>query len=172
VERAAITGKPADQLMMQAGLAVAKLAMAIAPHASKIWNACGPGNNGSDGLEAARLLQMWGKTVVATALGRQPEANCDKRARDAGVVWADTAPSDHDLCIDGMLGIGQDCRPLSGRLAAWAHVMNTGTPPVLAIDNSTGLNPHRGHLPGIGVAAGYTLCLLTLKPGLFTARPA
>jgi hydroxyethylthiazole kinase-like uncharacterized protein yjeF len=48
--------------------------------------------------------------------------------------------------------------------------MNTGMPPVLAIDNPTGLNPDTGHLPGTGVVADHTLCLLTLKPGLFTGH--
>ena len=170
IEMAALSGKPEDQLLRQAGLAVAKLALAIAPHASKIWIACGSGNNGGDGLEAARLLQMWGKTAIVTALERGYENSSDRRAQDAGVAWVQTAPSDHDLCIDAMLGMGQDYRPLSGRLAAWAHIMNTGAPPVLAIDNPTGLNPDTGHLPGIGVVADHTLCLLTLKPGLFTAH--
>ncbi len=170
LERSAVTAQPEDQLLRQAGMAVAKLAIAIAPHASKIWIACGSGNNGSDGLEAARLLLMWGKTVIITTFERDLETNCDRRARDAGVVWAQNPPVNHDLCIDAMLGIGQDSRPLSGRLAAWAYVMNTGMAPVLAIDNPTGLNPDTGHLPGIGVVADHTLCLLTLKPGLFTGR--
>ena len=45
-------------LMQRAGLAVAQLALAIAPHARCIWLACGPGNNGGDGLEAAMHLSL------------------------------------------------------------------------------------------------------------------
>ncbi len=54
IEHAAAAALPAHTLMRRAGLAVARLAMAIAPHARTIWVACGPGNNGGDGFEAAR----------------------------------------------------------------------------------------------------------------------
>ena len=40
-------------LMRRAGEAVARLALASYPHARIFWIACGPGNNGGDGLEAA-----------------------------------------------------------------------------------------------------------------------
>ena len=43
--------------MRRAGLAVARLALALAPHATRVWIAAGPGNNGGDGLEAALHLQ-------------------------------------------------------------------------------------------------------------------
>jgi len=59
---------PKHQLMQRAGLAVARLAMALAPHAHTIWIACGPGNNGGDGLEAAVWLKQWGKHPVVTWL--------------------------------------------------------------------------------------------------------
>ena len=42
--------------MQTAGLALAKLTLALVPHAKVIWIACGPGNNGGDGLEAAAHL--------------------------------------------------------------------------------------------------------------------
>ena len=53
IETAALAEQQNDELIRRAGLSVAKLAMAIAPHGSKVWVACGPGNNGADGLEAA-----------------------------------------------------------------------------------------------------------------------
>ena len=37
---------PPHTLMQRAGKATAQLALAIAPHAKKIWIACGSGNNG------------------------------------------------------------------------------------------------------------------------------
>jgi NAD(P)H-hydrate repair Nnr-like enzyme with NAD(P)H-hydrate epimerase domain len=55
-----------NTLMPRAGLAVAKLAQAIAPHAQTIWIACGPGDNAGDGLEAAAQLQSWGKNCFVT----------------------------------------------------------------------------------------------------------
>jgi hypothetical protein len=59
IEQAALAGLPPGTLMQRAGLAVARLAAAVAPHARRIWIACGPGNNGGDGLEAAAHLQKY-----------------------------------------------------------------------------------------------------------------
>ena len=62
------SGSP-QPLMQLAGLAAAQLAMAIAPHARRIWVAAGPGNNGGDGLEAALHLHQWGKQVLVSWMG-------------------------------------------------------------------------------------------------------
>jgi NAD(P)H-hydrate repair Nnr-like enzyme with NAD(P)H-hydrate epimerase domain len=56
IERRAAAVLPPHTLMQRAGLAVARLALALAPHARSIWVACGPGNNGGDGFEAALHL--------------------------------------------------------------------------------------------------------------------
>ncbi|MDB5732480.1 MAG: carbohydrate kinase, YjeF related protein, partial [Variovorax sp.] len=69
IEQAAAAALPPHTLMRRAGLAVARLAMAIAPHARTVWIACGPGNNGGDGLEAAAQLRQRGFTPVVTWLG-------------------------------------------------------------------------------------------------------
>ena len=53
LERLAAAGLSPHTLMQRAGLSVARLALALAPHARRIWIACGPGNNGGDGFEAA-----------------------------------------------------------------------------------------------------------------------
>ena len=64
IELTAITSLPQHKLMKRAGLVIAKLAIAISPHASKIWIACGHGNSGGDGLEAAAHLKIWGKQPI------------------------------------------------------------------------------------------------------------
>ncbi|QLA80557.1 NAD(P)H-hydrate dehydratase [Acidovorax sp. JMULE5] len=195
LEKTAAAALPTHTLMQRAGLAVAQLAQALAPHARTVWIACGPGNNGGDGLEAAMHLQRSGRKVVVTWLGQPDTAPADaraswQRARDAGVVWADTAPGDlgaNDLCIDALLGIGVSSSPHSpartpdARLQACLQALHRSPAPVLAVDLPSGLDadtgqfaaglaphtpPHRHpHAP----AARHTLSLLTLKPGLFTA---
>jgi len=60
---------PAHTLMRRAGAAVSRLALAIAPHAQRVWIAAGPGNNGGDGLEAAIHLLRQGRQVEVTLLG-------------------------------------------------------------------------------------------------------
>ena len=69
IEQQAAAALPPHTLMQRAGLSVARLALALAPHAQLIWVACGPGNNGGDGFEAALHLHQWGKKVVVTWTG-------------------------------------------------------------------------------------------------------
>ncbi|MEY4883008.1 MAG: hypothetical protein RIS34_862 [Pseudomonadota bacterium] len=175
IEHLVQTELPSGTLMQRAGLAVAKLALAVAPHARCVWVACGPGNNGGDGLEAAMHLQRWGKRCVVTWLGHPDTAPTDavsayRQAVESGVTFAEIPPSDHDLCIDALLGIGGGTRAPEGQMASWIDRMNAGAPLVLAVDLPTGLNADTGVVAQHHVAAHYTLSLLTLKPGLFTAH--
>lgn len=177
LEAAAQAAQPAHLLMQRAGLAVAQLALAVAPHARRMWLACGPGNNGGDGLEAAMHLQQWGRAPLVTWLGDEATAPTDARAsllraRAAGVQFTPAAPQGltaQDLCIDALLGIGSR-RPPEGPVAACLQAMAEQPAPVLAVDIPTGLNPDTGATYGAHVQARWTLSLLTLKPGLFTAQ--
>lgn len=175
IETAASAGQPPDALIRRAGLSVAKLAMAIAPHGSRVWVACGPGNNGADGLEAARHLQTWGKQVFVTTLtrgqvGDQAINHRLQQAVEAGVTWLPTPPDQFEACIDAILGLGCQARPFDGRLAAWIGHIHSQRQPILSVDLPTGLHPDTGGAARDAVVADHTLCLLTLKPGLFTAE--
>ena len=190
IEIAHAAALPAHTLMRRAGLATARLAVAIAPHARAIWIACGPGNNGGDGFETAYELQRRGFAPILTFCGDEarlpPDARASlQRARGAGVVIDDEPPSQHDLAIDALLGIGSTRAP-EGTMAAWLSRMRAAGAPVLSIDVPSGLNADTGVLTVDAVktssgdslatnntqniAARYCLSLLTLKPGLFTAQ--
>lgn len=178
IEQAATAALPAHTLMQRAGLAVARLAMAIAPHARTIWVACGPGNNGGDGFEAAAQLRHRGFFPVVTFLGDEGKLPSDakaslQRARDAGVTFASTPPSAYELAIDALLGIGST-RPPEGAMADWLEKMHTSGQPVLCVDVPSGLNADTGTLPqgASHSQASIRTCItfLTLKPGLFTAQ--
>lgn len=170
LEQQAAAALPPHTLMQRAGLAVARLALAVAPHAQRIWIACGPGNNGGDGLEAALHLNAWGQRVTVTLDGDPGRLPADAaaslaRVRQAGIALAVTPPPHWDLAVDALLGIGAR-RSLEGSLAAAAARMNACTSPVLAIDIPSGLDADTGQ--GEVVRARHTLSLLALKPGLFT----
>lgn len=194
MEQHAAAGLPPHILMQRAGLCIARLSLALAPHAQRIWIACGPGNNGGDGFEAAMHLHQWGKTVLVTWTGlpagkttSPPDAQASReRALAAGVPMAEQPPQDFDFCIDALLGIGATLdtgRAGGARMAQWLALMQASGMPRLAVDVPTGLDADTGqstfsgatksiasgaHIP---VAAGiFTLSLLTLKPGLFTAQ--
>lgn len=173
LEAAGLAATAQHVLMQRAGLATARLALALYPHAGRIWIAAGPGNNGGDGMEAAIYLHAWGKQLVVTWLGDPTLAPADaalsyQRARSAGVSFADQPPAAWDLCIDAMLGIGARKAP-GGILAQWIAKMCGSKAPVLSIDVPTGLDADTGVAALCHVKAAATLCLLTLKPGLFTA---
>ena len=166
--------------MQRAGLAIARVALAIAPHAQTIWIACGYGNNGGDGLQAAAWLQRWGKRVrVNTLAAREampPDAQAAwQEACAAGVQFADEAPAlqAHDLCIDALLGIGIAAnRPPDTKMQTYIAAMRHSPAQVLAVDIPSGLLADTGNWAGDvpGVCADHTITLLTLKPGLFTAH--
>lgn len=176
VERAWLAATAPFELMARAGFAVARLALAVAPHAESVWLACGPGNNGGDGLVAARHLKAAGRRVRVSLVGdaaRMPPdaARALQEAREAGVaIDADIAAEpDCMLAIDALLGLGAARAP-RGAIAQAVVALNALHCPVLAVDLPTGLATDSGALLGdAAVRAHHTLALLTLKPGLFTA---
>lgn len=191
LEQQMTVGLAPHTLMQRAGLASARLSLALAPHAQHIWIACGAGNNGGDGLETAMHLHQWGKKVTVTSLGAQNQAKVPAdalaslvRARAAGVPFAKTPPPGFDFAIDALLGIGAAPRPAHAAdqpdlLGQWLALLRTTEQPVLALDIPSGLDAGTGtDFAPESIAIGarparagsrFTLTLLTLKSGLFTA---
>jgi hydroxyethylthiazole kinase-like uncharacterized protein yjeF len=175
IEQAALAQAEPFALMARAGAAVARLSRALVPHARSVWVACGPGNNGGDGLEAAGLLRQAGLDVFVTLAADPAQLPADAhqawtRAVAAGVNFLadDEAPPTVDLALDALLGLGASRAP-QGQLAALIATLNALACPVLAIDLPSGLSADTGQTHGAAcVKASHTLSLLTLKPGLFT----
>ena len=159
--------------MQRAGVAVARLALAVAPHATAIWIPCGPGNNGGDGYTAATELVRLGKRPIVSQLkGTHPASAdfqfCRSQALLAGVQIQDTAPTTFDLCIDAMFGIGKHS-DFDATCITWIRTINASNAIVLSVDGPTGLNADTGQASLHTVTADHTLSLLTLKQGFFTA---
>ena len=171
---------PTHTLMRRAGEAVARLALAVAPHARRVWVAAGPGNNGGDGLEAAIHLLRADREVEVTLHGDVAKLPADAaaalaRATAAGVTihTAATIELDRaDIAIDALLGIGASRAPEGSIAAGMRRLDGLGARacPVLAVDVPSGLHAGTGNPLGADcVVASHTLALLSLKPGLFTA---
>ena len=176
IEARAAATLPAHTLMTRAGEAVARLALALAPHARDVEVWCGPGNNGGDGFIAAALLRAWGKDARIVLVGDPARAPDDarqawRRSREAGVPVVDGLPErvTSDIALDALLGLGVS-RALSGPLASAVERLNDGGKPILAVDLPSGLDSDTGMVLGVAVRATHTLALLTLKPGLFTGH--
>ncbi|MCY7371646.1 MAG: NAD(P)H-hydrate dehydratase [Polaromonas sp.] len=196
IEQQAASRLPAQALMQRAGLAAARLTLALAPHARRVWVACGPGNNGGDGFEAALQLHLRGVPVrvswTGPPLGKphsRDAAAARARALAAGVAVSNAAPGDFDFCIDALLGLGSAFnaeRDGQQQIAEWLHAMQNSSAPCLALDLPSGLDADTGVSsatidPPVAIISGaeyarkigskrlFCLSFLTLKPGLFTA---
>ena len=184
VEGEALSALPSFTLMARAGEAVARLALALAPHARRIVVFAGPGNNGGDGIEAATRLCEWGKSTTVLragaaaalppdashALARARAAGVDIRDFDAGQAIDGDRP---DLIIDALLGIGASRAPEGAIAAAIGRIAELAAhgARVLAIDVPSGLAVDRGQPLGTAcVSASDTLTLIAPKPGLFTGN--
>ncbi|MFN3493653.1 MAG: NAD(P)H-hydrate dehydratase [Hydrogenophaga sp.] len=188
------SGPSGPSLMAQAGLSVARMAQAIVPHARTVWIACGPGNNGGDGLHAALHLHRWaqrtrGRTqVIVTHPGADPDWPTGNprfsewqealgQVLSQGISLHEAPPPVFDLAIDAVFGIGLS-RPLEGRFGDWVARLREAPCPVLHVDVPSGLDAMTGMdalAPGgahqSATASGgprHTITFLTLKPGLFT----
>ncbi|HEX2011358.1 MAG TPA: NAD(P)H-hydrate dehydratase [Roseateles sp.] len=174
-EAEALARSAPQALMQRAGLAVAKLALALKPDARRIALLCGPGNNGGDALVAAQALAEAGKRAalwLCPGAGTAPPdaAWALRQTLDGGLAPQATLPDalQADLVIDGLLGLGANRAP-EGWIADAIRLINAQPAPVLAIDLPSGLDGQHGRA-GLAVHADHTLSLLTLKPGLFTAQ--
>jgi hydroxyethylthiazole kinase-like uncharacterized protein yjeF len=141
------------QLMRNAAAAVASFAREQFPQARRFTVLCGRGNNGGDGMMAARLLSLAGMDVAALLLG-DPERLAD----DAAEAWSElaAAPSvtlhvvreaadlahckaalETDLIVDAVVGTGF-VPPLRGLALAALEWVAGSKAPILAVDLPSG----------------------------------
>jgi hydroxyethylthiazole kinase-like uncharacterized protein yjeF len=141
-------GVPSLTLMENAGAAVAEVCQERFSVAGRIVVVCGRGNNGGDGLVAARHLRDAGKEVTVLLLAHPEDLRGDARLmfdRLAGKPLIVTAPDqlphsllrDADLILDAILGSGFR-PPVEGLLAAAIHAVNAAGVPVLSVDIPSG----------------------------------
>ncbi len=168
-------------LMQRAGAAAAEWASLLASERNQpILILAGPGNNGGDAFEAARLLRerFFDVRVVCIA----DPANLPKdaaaayqRFKQGGGTTLSAIPEDchWSLIIDGLFGIGLTRAP-EGRYTEWIATANRLASrdgcPLLALDCPSGLNADSGQTPGNTIVASHTITFISGKPGLLTAE--
>ncbi len=166
---------PPGTLMARAGLAVARMALALAPVGRHAVVLCGPGDNGGDGLVAARhlLAAGWRVQLYRVPGGRPPSSDTAAALQAAQAAGLEATPCPTrlpptDLVIDALLGLGSQRAP-AGDLARAIAAIRSASAPVLAVDLPSGLHPDTGAVLGEhAVVATATLCTLSLRPGCFT----
>lgn len=161
------------ELAEKAGTGLAAAAVDLAG-AGPVRVVVGPGNNGGDGLVAARLLREAGYEVDVLAplaldgLGGVPRTNLDRlpgptpRPFDAGALVGS------GVVVDALLGTGFEGavrEPLAGVIAE----INAAGAPVVAGDVPSGVNAATGEVEGQAVRAGITTTNHAPKIGLYVA---
>lgn len=167
-------------LMQRAGAAAADWAATLASERDQpILVLAGPGNNGGDAFEAARLLRerFFAVYVVFAANPAalpQDAAAAYQRFIEAGGITNARIPDlpHYALIIDGLFGIGLT-RPAEGCYAEWIAAANRLAErdhcPLLALDCPSGLNADNGQTLGVSISASHTITFIGNKPGLMTA---
>jgi ADP-dependent NAD(P)H-hydrate dehydratase / NAD(P)H-hydrate epimerase len=157
-------------LMENAGRAVAEEARRIAKDQDGLTViVCGPGNNGGDGLVAARLLRDQGRPVRVGLLGDIAALQGDaaimaSRWGEAIEALSPATLAGAGLVIDAMFGAGLS-RPLAGLAAHMCAAINAMGKPVIAVDVPSGLDGTTGRAEGPVVQATSTVTFFRLKPG-------
>ncbi len=170
-------------LMESAGRGVAEALAEEIPNllCRRVVVFCGKGNNGGDGLVAARHLRRMGVAVrvllLAPAYALKGDAAAHlARAREEGLLVEEIeaegawfpAPLDLDsdtIVVDALLGTGVT-GVARGPIARAIEVINTSPAAVVAIDLPSGADADSGTLSGPTVRAHRTLTLCRPKPCL------
>lgn len=167
-------------LMQRAGNAATELSKQIIESRAQgpVLVLAGPGNNGGDALEVARLLRQAFFEVYLVlaanpkALPPDAEAACQRFVNEGGKLLETIPPLPYwRLIIDGLFGIGIT-RPPTGQykhLIEEANRLRTQhTCPLLALDCPSGLNSDTGQAFEPCISATHTVTFISNKPGLHT----
>jgi NAD(P)H-hydrate epimerase len=154
-KRSVELGIPIQELMEAAGGAVAAFVLQQYPLAARVMAICGKGNNGGDGMTAARLLAAEGVGVRVLLLGQQSElkgeaAEALKRLKEgtddavveeiaAGATVAELIDllGEADLLLDAVVGTGFK-PPLRGLAAVVRDALAKVAVPVVSVDLPSG----------------------------------
>ncbi len=142
--------------------------------------AAGKGNNGGDGLVAARhLLERSARVSVflltpPDALTGEARANLERFQKISGRVHhlkeetlgdLDRELSQSDLIVDALFGTGLSS-PVEGLAAKVIAAINSSGKPVVAVDLPSGIHTDTGRVMGIAVKAAVTVTFALPKRGL------
>ena len=177
-------GMPVSVLMENAGKAVAEETRKSLGALDKQHILCliGAGNNGGDGLVAARYLHEWGAKVSVYICSQRPADDtnlklvqergitCIEAARDKNLKKFDGVLASATCVIDALLGTGK-MRPLEGVfrqvLEKVSATRNNRKLTIIAVDLPSGMDADTGAVDSACPHADTTVTLAFPKMGLF-----
>ena len=164
-------GIPSMVLMEKAALAVAACVKANAEPGSHVAAVCGMGNNGGDGVAAARLLWEDGFSVTICLIGNEEHASEEMKkqlaiVRKLGLHICTGLPSgEYDVILDAIFGIGLS-REIAGEFADAVNWINEQDALRFAVDIPSGVNATTGEILAVAAAADFTITFGTNKRGI------
>ena len=176
-------GIPSIDLMEQAADGIVQAVLKLVDANPKKCRAavfCGTGNNGGDGIAAARKLFLLGMQVQVYLVGRYEKLTKDAleetrrlsecgvelrpfdRADEAQIAWTRQS----NVIIDALFGVGlsREIAPESDFAAAIA-MMNESDAPKVAADIASGVEADSGRILGCAVKADKTITFTFKKVG-------
>ena len=164
---------PSLELMERAGEGLARV---IAEHvpAGRIAVVCGKGNNGGDGLVAARLLRAAGREVDVLLVWPAQWLSEDATAMLQRLPGPEPVAYDAALLgrahgiVDALLGTGSSGAPKDPVAGVIADI-NGARAKVVAADVPSGVDASTGEVAGEAIRAAATAAFHRAKPGLWIA---
>ena len=176
--RTQAAGTPPALLMERAGAAVARACLDLlgGAYGRRAVVVCGRGNNGGDGLVAARHLAARGRPrrrllAPADDLRGDAAANLERVHAETGVHVRPFEPAAlarelerADVAVDAIFGTGFRGAP-EDEWAAAIDGVNTAAAPVVAVDIPSGVDGATGAVPGAAIRADLTVTFGAAKLG-------
>lgn len=162
---------PSLILMERAALAVAE-EIQCRWKSGKILAVCGPGNNGGDGVAAARILKLRGYSpeILLTSSPEKFSSGMKKQIEISQKyripVVKNPVFTEYTVIIDAVFGTGLT-RDISGKTAEIIRQMNSSQVPVVSVDIPSGIHADTGEILGTAVRAEATVTFAFEKPGLY-----
>ena len=133
---------------------------------------CGLGNNGGDGLAAARHLHRWGRLADVSCidplrLGTEARRELEALRHDGVRVSAEPRFDGAEIVLDAIFGTGLSRSP-AGRFATWIEAINNAQRRVVAVDVPSGLDADSGVAYAPCVHANATVTFSLPKSGLLS----
>jgi len=161
-------------LMENAGRATATLAARMLQGTTigkRVACLVGGGNNGGDGMVAARHLANWGadvKVIVGTTKDKMKDIPLEQlhilEKMGVPILSTEYALRDYELLIDGLIGYGLEGNPRD-RIAMIIKDANASGRPILGLDLPSGMNATTGEAYDPCIKATTTLTLALPKTG-------
>lgn len=138
---------------------------------SGILVVAGMGNNGADGVAAARMFAHDGIKTAVKLVGNIEHASEEMKkqleiAKNLGISFVtDMEKNEYDIIVDAIFGIGLS-REITGEYREIIEKINESSSYIVSVDISSGVNATDGKILGTAVKADMTVTFGNLKRGM------